>query len=509
MTKFRTLALALAILMVLPLVFASGCAKGNDPGSDVNVIEETADENSVYDAEIKDLGGHVFRFAVGNTTENLHLAVNEVYAEEVNGDKINDAVFRRNAGLQEDYNCVIEEDRIKDLAAAIKEQLLAGEYQYDFIYYSVKQLRTLSASGLLADLGALENIDLDKAWWDQNAVEGFSIAGKKFYATGAAGTLDERASWVIYFNKDFVDMAELESPYELVRQGKWTVDKMYEYVLATSEDKDGNGIMEITKDRFGYMGEAASNWFHVAAGGIRLSKTSSSGNIEIPPTVNKEVLSAWTTLKPLLTTEYRDVSDWGPRFRQGLATFFSCNLGAVANMANSNVNFGLLPMPKLSEDQEEYWTSLQGGWCYVYAIPNVVENATDYQANGFSSGQEQAAYFLEAFAYRSMGVLDVAYYDQVVKHQAVRDEDSVEMLDIGLKNKVYDPVVIFDFGKIGMTLFRQVGSNGEGGTMGTAGVWVKGSDANYDTLVSTYQSRVEAARKQLNSYIDYVTSDDD
>ena len=132
----------------------------------------------------------------------------------------------------------------------------------------------------------------------------------------------------------------------------------------------------------------------------------------------------------------------------------------------------------------------------------MTENAPDYEANGFESGQEQAAYFLEAFGYYSMGTLDVAFYEQVVKHQAVRDEESIEMLDLALKNKLYDPVVIFDFGKIGTTLFKEVGS--VGGRVAGAGEAVKGSDANYDTLVSTYQSRVDAARKALNNYIDYI-----
>ena len=276
-------------------------------------------------------------------------------------------------------------------------------------------------------------------------------------------------------------------------------------MFGSGEDLDGNGVMEIGKDRFGYIGEDTNNWYHLAACNVHLSKMSSSGAIEIPPTVNKDVINAWAALKPLLTSPLREVSDEGPRFRQGLATFFSCNLGAVANMAKSTTNFGLLPMPKLNEEQEEYWTSVSGGWCYVYAIPNVTENAMDYEANGFASGQEQAAYFLEAFGYYSKNTLDVAYYEQVLKLQAVRDEDSIEMLELGLKNKLYDPVVIFDFGKIGTSLFREVGSNG--GRIAGQGAAVPGSDVNYDTLVSTYQSRVEAARKALNSYIDYITND--
>ena len=98
------------------------------------------------------------------------------------------------------------------------------------------------------------------------------------------------------------------------------------------------------------------------------------------------------------------------------------------------------------------------------------------------------------------------YYEQVIKGQTVKDADSIEMMDIALKNKVYDPVVIFAFGKLGSSLFSSAGSNG----VQAAGVGepAKGSDVNYDTLVSLYESRVTAARKALNNYINYITSED-
>ena len=337
-------------------------------------------------------------------------------------------------------------------------------------------------------------------------MEGLSIAGKVFYMTGEGGTLDERASWVMYFNKDVLERAHMESPYGLVREGKWTVDKMYEYVTATYEDLDGDGSMDIGKDRFGYIGQAFNNWVHVAAGGLRLSRVSSSGEIEIPATINDDVLNAWATLKPLLTTEYRDIADSGSRFRAGKGTFYSCLSGSILNMSKAeSFNFGVLPMPKLSEEQEDYWTTFSSSWCYGYAIPVTTDNAPDAVSNGFASGREQAGYFLEAFFYKSMDTLSVAYYDQVVKHQVIRDEDSVEMLDIALKNKVYDPVVIFSFGRIGASVFEEAG--GLKGQTGGNGTPAKGSDVNYDTLVSLYESRVNAARKALNNYINYITED--
>ena len=504
MKLVKALALALAALMLLlPL---AGCGAGGkeedeDPGVNVVVDTKEDDKSAVYDAEIHDMHGHEFWFIVGTTTVT-HLNTNEVYAEELNGDKINDAVFKRNSVLQEKYNCKILEERNAEPAKAVKEQLIAGEYQYDYIYTGISSLRPLSAAGLLCDFYSLDQIDLDKSWWDRNMIDGLAIAGKAFYVNGDAGTLDDRASWIMFFNKDVIDKYHLESPYELVRAGKWTVDKMVEYMIATADDLNGDGVMEIGVDRFGYTGERLNNWYHVAACNARLSLVSKNGDINIPGSVNEDVLRAWAKLRPLLTSKVRVAADagGGNRFRNGLATFFACNAGIVTTL--SNVNFGVLPMPKYDEEQEEYWTSIHSGWTYGYAIPTVTDSATDYAENGFASGREQAAYFLEAFAYHSVDTLTVAYYEQVVKHQAVRDDDSGEMMDIALKNKLYDPVVIFNFGSIGTTLFQQAGSELGGATAAV------GSDANYDTLVSTYESRVEAARKALNRYVDFISEDD-
>ncbi len=491
----------LALLMILPLALA-GCS-GNSVQTETGTKSDV-NQNDVYDAEIKDLGGHEFYFLT-RSTPHPHLQVNEIFAEELNGDRVNDAVYQRNSDLEQTFNCKIVQDTNPDPAKAVKEQLIAGEYQYDYIYAGVAHLRTLASSNLLVDFNSLDNVHLEKSWWDMNAIQGFTIAGKSFYVTGAGGTMDERASWAIYFNKDVIERADLESPYNLVREGKWTVDKMYEYMMATKEDLDGDGVYTIGKDRFGYIGEPLNNWMHVAACNCRVSRFNEDGEIELPATVNKDIMTAWAALKPLLTSEYRNVTDSGA-FSSGKGTFYGCLSAVIFNISKNDITWGVLPMPKLNEEQEEYWTSINGGWCYCYVIPTTTDQAPDAEANGFASGREQAGYFLEAFFAKSVDTLEVAFYEQVVKFQVVKDSQSAEMMEIALKNKVYDPVVIFNFGQIGSSLFSAAGS--DGGRADGKGTAVKGSDVNYDTLVSLYESRLSAARKQLQKYVDYISTDE-
>jgi hypothetical protein len=160
---------------------------------------------------------------------------------------------------------------------------------------------------------------------------------------------------------------------------------------------------------------------------------------------------------------------------------------------------GFLPFPKLNAEQKDYYTSVSFVQLGTYCIPYTVESAEDWETNGFKSGAEQCAYFLEAFAYYSKLIVTPAFYDQVILRQSVRDADSAEMVEIALKNKVYDPVVGYSFGSLS-EIFKECGSPGGAGSLG--------SDSAYDTLVSTYEKRYTAARKALQDYIKYVNAED-
>ncbi|MBR3837251.1 MAG: hypothetical protein IKJ74_03810 [Clostridia bacterium] len=492
MKKIRIVSFLLAMILLCSglLVACGGEDEGGKAGGDVILNTKEADTSKILDLEKKDLGGHEFRFLA--TKDDV---ANDLMAEAVTGDKLNDAVFARNAQIEKEYNCKIIVDWANDAATSCREPLMAGEYVADFIYAGIRSMHKLAGMNLLYDTSKSEYINFEKAWWDQAALDGLNIGGRIFVTYGDATIRDDLATFLSRVNFDFLseydDSIDL---YQEVRDGKWTIDRMYELVSNTAKDLNGDGFLIGTEDRFGYNAEPAVNYAHVAACGVTLSDRDDAGNFELPAQVKPAVLDAWAALKPLLTSPTR-LNDWRG-LADGLCTFYTCNTRSLLSTMDSGYDIGVLPLPKLNEDQKEHYTTVYFSQISGFAIPNTVANAEDAAAHGFTDGIQQACYFLEVFSYYSMNIITPAFFDQVLIKQGMRNSESIEMMEIAIKNKIFDPVVGLNFG--GMYMFNDIGSPGKR---------VPGSDINYETLASTYESRLTAARKALQNYLTFVNTE--
>jgi len=496
----KLICLALSACMLLSL-FLFGCqadeGKKTDPGTlpGLDAPTSTEDKTNVYESEVKDLQGHTFLF-YARQVSSAHLDFSELYADSITGDKVNDAIFQRNAHLEQTYNCKIMQEKRATPHTDLREPLIAGEYVCDFMFTGANYTKNLAQANLLTDWNSLECANLEKGWYDQNALKGLNMGGKCFFVTGDAATIDDRWCYLVYFNHEIInEWQQGVNLYQEVRDGKWTISRMYEIASATSSDLDGNDVMEYGKDRFGYYGEADVNYHHLAAMNVTLSKVEKDGVIVIPDQPSQDLLAAWGELRNLLASPHRVASDSGSQFRlQRKATFFCCNVGSLTNWGKGDQvdRLGILPMPKRNEQQDKYYvgTSFNAGG---FSIPTTVANDPNehWKKAGFSSAAEFCAYFMEAFSYYSVNTLKAAFFDQVLQKQIVQDADSVEMLEIGLKNRVYDPAWGFNMGGF-RDMMRSLGSPVKN---------VPNSDVNYDNMVSEYTGRVDAARKALEDYL--------
>jgi hypothetical protein len=127
-------------------------------------------------------------------------------------------------------------------------------------------------------------------------------------------------------------------------------------------------------------------------------------------------------------------------------------------------------------------------------MPKTVANdeRRDWEANGFSSAEEQVAYFMEAFAYHSIDTVKPAFYDQVLLKQTAQDMESRTYLEMILdpNNIILDPLVLFNFGSCGYTVFYLL-----------TPTETFSNDLTYENFTSNYESRVDGARTALAEYL--------
>lgn len=76
----------------------------------------------------------------------------DVYAEEITGEVINDAVYSRNSIMEELLNIKIEEKSFADPTGSTQTSITAGSDDFDTITDGLSSLSTLSTKGLLIDV---------------------------------------------------------------------------------------------------------------------------------------------------------------------------------------------------------------------------------------------------------------------------------------------------------------------------------------------------------------------
>ena len=67
-----------------------------------------------------------------------------------------------------------------------------------------------------------------------------------------------KCAFAMYFNQRLVEDFNIENPYDIVDNGKWTLDKVAEIAAVTSQDIDGNGKYNL-EDKLGFV---VHEWNH-------------------------------------------------------------------------------------------------------------------------------------------------------------------------------------------------------------------------------------------------------
>ena len=110
--------------------------------ADTAVITETAEPEIKPDIPERDFGGYEFHILNGNMSE--WMMIYTVDAEEETGDALNDAIYRRNSAVEEQYNVSLVEINDTSAHTMAKKAVAAGDSQYDLLLTVKAQAGKLS-----------------------------------------------------------------------------------------------------------------------------------------------------------------------------------------------------------------------------------------------------------------------------------------------------------------------------------------------------------------------------
>jgi len=425
---------------------------------------EQATERLYPELEAKDFGGYEFTFLVRGVeslgADWVEWVQRDIVADEVNGDVINDAVYNRNTKIEDKYNIKITQISVDNpqVESNVSKAVKAGDDIYDVVVPHLTQFPASAQAGYYVDFFSIPNMDLSKPWWDQGTIRDLSIINKLFILQGALLVLDNDAMEAMIFNKAVLQEYEIENPYELVKSGDWTFDKLIELSRGVAQDLNGDGKMYVQDDKFGCITQADSNVSFFVSGGEKIC-SKDENDYPIVTFGSERGYRVCEKISELMLDEDNVVhlhryegkfpiyDEQVKMMEENRALFSWIRMRIVERLRGMEMDFGILPLPKLDSAQPTYITNMNP---HTGAGISVPITALDLERTGM---------VLEDLCAESRYTLQPAYYDINLKGKYARDEESQDMLDIILNNTAHDIGYVYDFGGFGMTTMLRNAQN--------------------------------------------------
>ena len=447
----KILCAVLACLM-LCLTFAACSEKPGDApvGEDLPAAaegqpaeDEQNDEPEVFAASVPegtDLGGYGFRILVYDGTSSVwHDA--DFFAEEVTGDVLNDAVYRRKLTVEDALNVdIMTCPEAAYCYTPMYTSVQSGDDAYDAGFVGLQDSFSLAEKHMIYDLNQIEDLELHAPWWDQNCVEQLSVNHRNYQITGDISILYRKSIRVLYYNKALGANYQLENPYTMVDEKTWTVDKLTALCSAVSEDLDGNGLYD-DNDRYGlvYSGDTARIAF--IASGVSYA-TKDENDLPVLTFYSEKTVSVWDKYADLLLNPRISANcsknpwEYEKMFLADQGLFCCMELHHVEGLREMDHDFGILPLPLFDETQDAYHVMVNFGPAAACLIP-----VTNQEVR-------RTAWVLDSLGAEGKNTLTPAYYESYLKGKTTRDEESRASLEIIFHSVLYDVGACFDWGDI-------------------------------------------------------------
>lgn len=442
------------ILLAAMLVTACACA-GDDPagsadttvGGAVNAVtaapETTVPEDTEPPIVYPDLTGFTLNVAKIDQSK-VSWSDNTFVVADMNGDVLNDALYKRNSTIEAETGAKIEEESFTDVKSVIRKNSQANDSTYHLYMERIREMGSMTAEGYFYDIHDVGGLNLEMPWWDQDFIEDTSVMGKNYMLVGDLLLTTADCLYSIIYDKEVARDVGITDLYQVVRDGKWTLEQMTTYMAQVTNDLNGDSKYDYN-DRYGLISVPVADpiFAFIIASDLNAFTLQADGTPELSAKSEK-----FSTMFERLQTiyngdDYFSLNDYdGLKNAQAITALFSgkqalflpqCISAGGNYLRDLDHDFGFLPTPKYDEAQEKYLSHVN------MAAPVFFVPLTNGEA-------DKTGALLEVLShYSHEHVMDV-YYETCFSAKFARDEESYEMLQLALENKVYDLGFVWKWG---------------------------------------------------------------
>lgn len=480
----KLILILLAIVLFVP--FVASCKEDPAVTSDTDSASGTS-EVTLVEKNMEGRDFNILCYSFGYNSSSIVGFSGEVLYNEDSASPLDVKKKEVVDTVQQKYNCTITGDLYTgthaDMNTKIKNMIMGGATDYDFYFDCYAYSSLMVADNMLYDLNTISTIDFTNPWWDQNAKEDFSIDNKLYYMCGDINTYDNDGTWCVLFNKKLKETLGITDDfYQLAKDFEWTFDKFSE-ICKNGITKDINGDNAIDeKDQWAFGTETYNMYVHVVAGGDRITKKDSNDipyfTTDTESTFNslEKIRDLYLDNKTVMVANASPYTEKGfsnvweatvhKSFIEGRELFYMCGLINVPGFREMDDDFGILPVPLMTEGQDSYYHTVSIHNMSALSIPmNVV-------------GVDDVGIIIEALGKYSMDILTPEYYEVQLKYRNARDNESSEMLDMIFDSRSFDIGAAFNWGGI-LNVYTEM-------------------DKNY---VSSFESKMTAAQTAMDETI--------
>lgn len=311
--------------------------------------------------------------------------VTAFYQDEENPGTISTAIQHRNQFLKQKYGADIEVKRasLTGITNGIKKAAESGTEYCDLISISGSDMVSLYLSGLLYDLNTLPEFDPKSDLFDEKNSTALATNSTLYMIADPSALVYDKA-YVLFYNRKLLENTSAPNPEELVLQGKWTWDAFNTCVKTAAAEVYSKTSANLETDIYGFSsyyldyGYSLAMWYSSGKKIIgdtynnKVSLSTSSSGIE---SIGKTALKYYN-VKGRYPFEGEDART---AFESGRLAFLSNRLDYLYSLRDgtaSGTKYGFLPMPKFSEEQENYACLLDSS-ARVFAMPKTIGSRDD------------------------------------------------------------------------------------------------------------------------------------